>query len=196
MVKKETHTTENTKLYELGFHIVPTVTEDQVAEVFSVIKDIISKNNGEIVKEAEPKAMKLAYTIITKIAGKNERFNSANFAWIKFTAASEDIESIKQEVEANEQIIRFIVVKTVDDEEHSTSKLVEDEAEESEESIEEVDDSKESESESDSNEDSAQADEDETEDSDDNQDDSSEKTEEFTEDEIDQVIDELVEEDK
>ena len=35
MVTKETQTTENTKLYELGFHIIPTVAEDKAAAEFS-----------------------------------------------------------------------------------------------------------------------------------------------------------------
>lgn len=116
--------TENTKLYELGFHIIPTAGADKAAEVFSVITKIINEKEGAVLKTSEPKAMKLAYTIVTKIAAKNETFKETFFAWIKFTATSENIEEIKVEIASNEDVIRYIIVKTVDDEEHSTTKLV------------------------------------------------------------------------
>ena len=127
MVKKETQMTEDTKLYELGFHIIPTGGAEKASEVFSVISKIISKH-GAVVKSAEPKAMKLAYTIIKKISSRNNRFNESFFAWIKFNATSESIELIKEDVDSNDSVIRYIIVKTVDDDEHSTTKLVVEEA--------------------------------------------------------------------
>ena len=120
---------EDAKLYELGFHIIPTVTEDKVADVFADITGIISKNGGEVVKSAEPKAIELAYTIMKKIGGQNQRFSNAYFAWINFNASSEDVEKIKAEVKADEQIIRYLIVKTVDDYDHSTAKLAAEELE-------------------------------------------------------------------
>lgn len=179
MAKKETHMTEDAKLYELGFHIIPTAGEEKAAEAFSVITNIISENNGEVVKSAEPKAMKLAYPIIKKVSGKNSRFNESFFAWIKFTAGSQDIESIKELVDANESILRYIIVKTVDDDEHSTSKLVQEEASEETE-LEEVSEEPKNESE-----DKEIAYESSDDDSNDSEDES---------DEIDKAIDELVEE--
>ena len=80
MAKNETHTSENAKLYELGFHILPTVASDKVADAFSNVTGIISKNNGTVVKSGEPKAIKLAYTITKKIGASNERFKTAYFA--------------------------------------------------------------------------------------------------------------------
>ncbi len=139
MVKKETHTSENAKLYELGFHILPTVAEDKVADAFSSVTGIISKNNGVVVKSGEPKAIKLAYTITKKIQTRNERFKSAYFSWIKFETSSEDIQNIKNQIDENSEILRYIIVKTVDDDEHSTIKLVG--QEDTEEGLEEAKDS-------------------------------------------------------
>lgn len=145
--KKEIQTAENAKLYELGFHIIPTVTEEEVTDVFSKIKDIINKNNGLVVKEGNPKLIKLAYTIVKKIGSKNERFNSAFFAWIKFNAESSDIEGLKSSLDSSESIIRYIIVKTVDDDEHSTIKLAEEEEPEDVEDVEDETNSKDTEKE-------------------------------------------------
>lgn len=184
--------TESAKLYELGFHIIPTVSDEKVPEAFSQIKDLIISNKGEVKKEGEAKKIKLAYPIIKKVDGKNEKFNSANFAWIKFVAESEDIENLKKALDENSSILRFIIVKTVDDYDHSTNKLAAEmaEAEEAEESdVEDADDSNENEDES-AAEDSS---EDETSDKKaENSEDS--EADESGKDDIDQAIDELVEE--
>jgi len=122
---KENINQENSRLYEIGFHIVSTVAQDKVEDEFENIKNLISKNNGEIVKEGEPKLMNLAYMMVKKLAGVNNRFTQAHFAWIKFNMNPEDVVVFKQAVDTLDNVLRFIVVKTTDDFEHSTAKLVE-----------------------------------------------------------------------
>ncbi len=139
MSKKETKTTENAKLYELGFHINPTLAEEKANAVFSQIKDVVTNNKGEVVKEGALKNIKFAYTIIKKIEGVNERFTNGYFGWVKFNAESDVIAKIKKAVDNDASIIRYIIVKTVDDFEHSTEKLAAEMAEtESEEAADDV----------------------------------------------------------
>lgn len=142
----EENTTNEAKLYELGFHLNPAITDDQVSSKIDEIKAVLTKNGAEIVKEGEPQAMQLAYEITKNIAGKNERFTSATFAWVKFNANSEGIEAIKEEIDSNDEIIRSLIIKTTDDEEHSTSKIANEEEESdevAEESTDEVSEEKE-----------------------------------------------------
>lgn len=122
---KENINQENSRLYEIGFHLVSTVAPDKVADEFEIIKNLITKNNGEIVKEGEPKLMNLAYMMVKKIGGANHRFTQAHFAWIKFNMSPEDVVVFKQTVDTLVNVLRYIVVKTTDDFEHSTAKLVE-----------------------------------------------------------------------
>ncbi len=141
MAEKETHTSENAKLYELGFHLLPTIGEDKVATAFSNVTGIISKHKGEIIKSGEPQAIKLAYTITKKIKTQNERFKTAYFAWVKFNSSSKEVEKIKAEVDQDQNILRYIIVKTVDDDEHSTIKLVNEKEEDKEEGLESAEES-------------------------------------------------------
>lgn len=136
---------DNTRLYEIGFHIIPKIAEDKVENEYNIIKDLIAKFKGEFVKGSELKKFKLAYTIIKKHAGANERFNESYFAWIKFNMSSDHIIEFKENVEALENVLRFIVIKAVDDDEHSTIKIVEEEAEEKRQEEEDLEDSDESE---------------------------------------------------
>jgi len=98
------NTTNEAKLYELGFHVNPAINDDQISKKIDEIKAVLTKNGAEIVKEGEPQAMKLVYEITKSIAGKNERFTTSTFAWIKFNSTAEGIESIKEEIELDTKI--------------------------------------------------------------------------------------------
>lgn len=123
------NTTNDVKLYELGFHLDPAITEDKVSSKIDGIKKVLLDNGAEVVKEGEAKAMKLSYEITKAISGKNIRFNTSTFSWVKFNATVEGIESIKEEIDSDDEVIRSIIVKTTDDEEHSTSKIANEEEE-------------------------------------------------------------------
>lgn len=124
-MSKEKTMNESSKLYELGFHIVGTIDSNKVASVIDEIKSLITNHHGDIVREGEVREMTLAYTMVKHVAGVNKKYNQSFFDWIKFTMSPEDVVNLKTAVDSNENIIRFIIVKTVNDDEHSTSKLVE-----------------------------------------------------------------------
>ena len=72
--------------YELAFHVLPTVAEGEVASVFETLKGIITKDGGEIFDEEAPERFDLAYEIVQNIEGKNRKFSSAYFGWVRFKA--------------------------------------------------------------------------------------------------------------
>ena len=138
-MSKEKTMNESSKLYELGFHIVGTIDSNKVASVIDEIKSLITTHHGDIVREGEVREITLAYTMVKHVAGVNKKYNQSFFDWIKFTMNSEDVVNLKNALDSNENIIRFILVKTVNDDEHSTSKLVElEESEEEEVSVTET----------------------------------------------------------
>lgn len=143
-------TTQEKILYELGFHLDPAISEDKISSKIDGIKKVLTDNGSEIVKEGQAKSMKLAYEITKPISGKNIRFNTSTFSWIKFNSTSDKINLIKEGIDEDDEIIRSLIVKTTDDEEHSTSKIAnedeEDEIEVKESEEEKLDDSDEEDS--------------------------------------------------
>ena len=97
--------------YELAFHVLPTVAEGEVASVFDAIKDAITKSGAEIFDEEAPERFELAYEIIKPYEGKNRKFTSAYFGWVRFKNTAEVIEIINESVEANSSILRYILIK-------------------------------------------------------------------------------------
>ncbi len=97
--------------YELAFHVLPTVAEGEVTSVFDAIKALITKDSGEIFDEEAPQRFELAYEIAKRIEGKNRRFTSAYFGWVRFKIAATAIPKLLEETEGHSEILRHLLIK-------------------------------------------------------------------------------------
>jgi ribosomal protein S6 len=97
--------------YELAFHILPTVVEGEVHNVFAAIKEIVTSAGGEIVSEEAPERFDLAYEIVKHLEGKNRRFGSAYFGWIRFKAETAAAPTIAHAVETHREILRHLLIR-------------------------------------------------------------------------------------
>lgn len=100
-------------IYEIGYHLVPTLSEDEVALRVGDIQKLISQNDGSVISEEFPAMMDLAYTMKKMIAGKWEKYDQAYFGWIKFETTSLNAQAINEELRTFDFVLRFILVKTV-----------------------------------------------------------------------------------
>ncbi len=97
--------------YEFAFHVLPTVVEGEVAGVFDSIKAHITKVGGEIVGEEMPERIELAYPIVKSIEGKNRKFTSSYFGWVRFALLGENLEALREELENETVILRNLLIK-------------------------------------------------------------------------------------
>ena len=97
--------------YELAFHILPTVAEGEVQGVFDSIKALITKDQGEIFDEESPERFELAYEIVKQQEGKNRKFTSAYFGWVRFKAPATSIVLLLEEVDGKSEVLRHILIK-------------------------------------------------------------------------------------
>ncbi len=97
--------------YELAFHVLPTVAEGEVSAAFDAIKAHITNTGAEIFDEEAPERFDLAYEIVKHIDGKNRKFTSAYFGWVRFKTEATNIEVMTEEVEADANVLRHLLVK-------------------------------------------------------------------------------------
>lgn len=97
--------------YELAFHVLPTVAEGEVSDVFTDIKTIITDHGGAIFDEEAPQRIELAYDIIQNTEGKNRNFTSAYFGWVRATVPSEAVAAVTEAMDHNEQVLRHLLIK-------------------------------------------------------------------------------------
>ncbi len=104
---------EGVRVYELGFHFVPTLSEDQVEVQFSHLKSLIEKKGGTFIAEGTPEMIDLAYEISKTVKAEKKRYTEAYFGWVKFELNAEEIPAFEKDVKAFEPILRYLLITTV-----------------------------------------------------------------------------------
>lgn len=100
-------------VYELGFILVPSITEEKLPEIFGNLKAIMQDMGAMIFAEESPKMMTLSYTMEKTINNKIERFKEGWFGWVKFELASGDVAKLDAKMRLREDVIRHILISTV-----------------------------------------------------------------------------------
>lgn len=97
--------------YELAFHVLPTVAEGEVSVVFDKIKAAITQAGAELTDEEAPERFDLAYEIIKYLEGRNRKFTSAYFGWVRFNAQVAHLDAINESVEGMNELLRHLLIK-------------------------------------------------------------------------------------
>ncbi len=104
---------DSTKIYEVGFHIAPFVSEENVAHEVSLIKNALDSIKAEVISEDFPRLRALSYPITKVIKGDKKVCHEAYFGWVKFEVSKDSIDGLKKEIEKIDNIIRFLLIETV-----------------------------------------------------------------------------------
>ncbi len=115
MSKKSTVAKNNEeKIYEIGFHLISSIAEENVPAETAKIKAILDNEKAVIILEEAPKLRPLAYSIKKSFSGSYKTFDKAYFGFIKFELPEGgNIAEIDSSLKSNESVLRYIVVKTV-----------------------------------------------------------------------------------
>ncbi len=103
----------NKKIYELGYHVMPTLSEEELAKVVEGIKGTLTSMGAEVIADKYPESMKLAYDVVKEIDNKNRSFDTAYFGWVKFELEAASLEAFAASIDKNPSILRSILIKTV-----------------------------------------------------------------------------------
>jgi len=90
--------------YETMFIVKPTLTQEETEAQIELVKTTIEKNGGEVKATDDMGSRKLAYEI-----AKNKR---GHYVVYYFTAPTESIIEIERNYRINENILRFIFIKS------------------------------------------------------------------------------------
>lgn len=101
------------KVYEIGFLVVPSVSEDKIGAEYSSLKDILEKHKAVVISEEAPRMRALTYEMRKETAGKYQKYTQAYFGWIKFEVIPEAVTKIEAGFKKQPSILRYLLVKTV-----------------------------------------------------------------------------------
>lgn len=103
----------NSRVYEVGYILVPTLSEEEVPAVYGDLKDLVASFGGEIISDEMPRMISLAYSMLKVVANVRNKFNTGYFGWVKFSMDTEKVDELKKKLDFNPNVIRFLVLKTV-----------------------------------------------------------------------------------
>ena len=101
------------RVYEVGYHVVPTVPEDELGARVTQVRDVIEAAGGRMIADEYPKHLDLAYPMVKVSANKRAIYHSAYFGWLKFDAEPKGAIAVEAALKKDDFILRCILVKTV-----------------------------------------------------------------------------------
>ena len=102
-----------TRVYEAGYHIVPTVAEEDVDKVVSAIRSEIEKSGGSLIAEGAPALIKLSFAMDKREGEKHVGYDRAYFGWLKFEGQTDLVAAMTEALKSHPSILRSIVFKTL-----------------------------------------------------------------------------------
>lgn len=116
-------TSDARPVYEVGFHLLPTIPEGEVAAAADSVRSLLG--SAEIIAMGAPAKMTLAYTIERAATGRREKFNQSYFGWVKFAVEERSaIPAIEEALRNDKNVLRFILIETAREEEKAAKRAV------------------------------------------------------------------------
>lgn len=101
------------RIYEIGYLIVPSVAEENLEKVVGDIRASIEKAGGSFIAEGAPSLMRLAYEMTAREGDKTHDYDRGYFGWLKFEATPESAVVLGDALKTNMSVLRHIIFRTV-----------------------------------------------------------------------------------
>jgi len=99
-------------VYEIGYLLVPELSEGDVSAETGNLKDTISSLGGLMFADGYPKLIELAYPMRKAVANVWHTYTKGHFGWVKFEMAASETAALKEKLDQNKKVIRFLFIKT------------------------------------------------------------------------------------
>ncbi|MEI8224053.1 MAG: 30S ribosomal protein S6 [bacterium] len=106
----ETLEPKDNKVYEIGFLMSPAVRDEDLAARTDELKESLTNIGATFISEGAPEFIDLAYEMSKIIDNKRVRFNQGYFGWVKFEVSPTNIAAVKEAIEKNLLIIRYLLI--------------------------------------------------------------------------------------
>ncbi|MDD3663256.1 MAG: 30S ribosomal protein S6 [Candidatus Pacebacteria bacterium] len=100
-------------VYEVGYIMIPTIAEENLGAEVTALKDSLTKFGAVFISEEYPRSLELAYEMSRSINNKKQKFSNGYFGWIKFECTTTEARSIKDLLDKDEKLVRYLLIKTV-----------------------------------------------------------------------------------
>ena len=100
------------RVYEVSYLIMPSVVQEKVSEIVEGLKDTVASLGGTVIAEGAPEYIDLAYDMTATVANKKTTYQNGYFGWIKFEIDPSATKKLHAELQADQNLIRFLLIQT------------------------------------------------------------------------------------
>ena len=100
-------------VYEVSYLLLPSIAEEQISAKTLALKEILEKAGSSIISDENPVLIDIAYPMTKVVGTVRHKANSGYFGWIKFEIEALGISKVKKAFESNDDVLRFLIMKTV-----------------------------------------------------------------------------------
>ena len=102
-----------TGIYEVGYIMVPSIAEENLGGEVTAFKDTLGEQGASFISDEYPKMTELSYEMSRSIQNKRQKFSYGYFGWVKFECTTDQAKVIKDGLDKNEKLVRYLMVTTV-----------------------------------------------------------------------------------
>lgn len=110
MDENEPEVKAESRLYELGVLIAPTVPEEKIPAEFGDLIALVEKAGGRLSASDMPRMIILAYPISQTREHKKTSFSQAYFGWLRFESPAASVERLHDELKRQDEVLRFLII--------------------------------------------------------------------------------------
>ncbi len=115
-------TDAKTSIYEVGYIMIPGIAEENLGGEVTAFKDSLGEQGAVFISDEYPKMTELAYEMSRSIENKKQKFSYGYFGWVKFEVTTNNAKVIKESLDKNEKLVRYLMIKTVRESTMSTKR--------------------------------------------------------------------------
>ncbi len=100
-------------VYEVSYLLLPSLAVEQVPAKAEAIEKVLTGAGGVVLSGEMPVLIDLAYPMTKVVQTVRHKANTGYFGWTKFEMATEGMDEVKKALDANDEILRYMIIKTV-----------------------------------------------------------------------------------
>lgn len=100
-------------VYEASYILLPSLALEQVPAKAAALKSMLTSAGGAVISDEDPVLIDLAYPMLKVISTVRHKVNTGYFGWVKFEISTDALGAVKKALDANDDIVRYLIIRTV-----------------------------------------------------------------------------------
>jgi ribosomal protein S6 len=100
-------------VYEVSYLLLPSLAVEQVPAKADSVKAILTSAGGVVLGGETPVLIDLAYSMTKVVSTVRHKVSTGYFGWMKFEMDASGMEVVKKNLDADNDILRYLIIKTV-----------------------------------------------------------------------------------